>query len=154
MQIVLSADDFQSLSEDAQQQILNLLYGTPINPTVTGTEFKGLVDLTPEMVGKFMEGVGFWTRERLRLIAEHGGRATWELLDDGTNGELNQGFQSGVTRRIRKLLGDPSANLLGWREGYDEAGERDLDLGEFYVTHETQRALLAYFHGQDKAERK
>lgn len=148
MHITLTQDDFGKLTLDAQQEVLALITGgfdDIIRPTGGEHEFKGLSDLTYEMVQKFMEGVGYWTKKRLRLITEEGGRASWECLDEMTNGELNQGFQSGVTRRVRNILNDPNAALLGWRDSYDSNGEPVLQLGEFYVTPTTHKSLKRWF---------
>lgn len=156
MKITIEQDDFHQLSNSAKEEILHLLSKTPGNMTTTqsgASEFKGLVDLTLEMTGKFMEGItNFQTRERLRIIAQNGGRASWGILDEWTDGNLNQGFQSGVTRRIRNLLKDPEVSLLGWREGFDENGNKHIELGEYYISPVTLRSLLDYFEESDLDE--
>lgn len=156
MQITLTHDEFQSLSEKAREEILEILLyqASDFEPQIIKDKepSHGLVDMTPDMAVEFMQNIGYWTQKRLRLIVENKGRATWEYLDEFSNGELNQGFQSGVTRRIRKITQNPAANLLGWREGYDDAGNKCQECGEYFISHTTLDSLTEYFDELDEAE--
>ena len=145
MEIILTVDDLAALSETARSEIVALLAEgkRQSDSAPGGPSEEGLAEVGFDLLSRFMNGVSSITRKFIETIAINEGKATPEQLLEATGYtepiEL-RGIQSGITRRIRNLLGDDEVYLIFWRATSDE----DWD-GYFYVSPVTGQSLERYF---------
>lgn len=157
VQITIDATDFRRLSPETQQELLSVFAGQQLEPArpVKRPRYRWRepTDLSPEQVTQLVHGLSEEHRQRLRAFAQSGdGRVGMKKLlavnNDGDWHQLSY-FQSVVTRKLRRILGDDSkaSHLIGW--DYD-ATQWDPDRttivdGVYYVSPATAESLRQYF---------
>ena len=146
MDLILSQEDFAQLSEPTRAEILARLSPPEPDALQLGPEFKGLdmdgvVNLTDEQVGQWMEAASDHTKSGVRVFAEQGpiirARA---LMEAGVNNLSH--FQSRATIRTRTVTGRRNAFLFGWNSDWRKVEEEQR---RYAVTPTTYRSLRRYF---------
>lgn len=145
MNIVLSEADFAALSKGTQMEILRHLCGDGLMITDAKTSHgkTGPAELGFDMLSRFMGGLSPVTRRCLEVFALNDGKATMDQLTSAGGYEAPKelsGVRAGITRRVRQMLSNPHAQLLGWRTTSD----KDWG-GYFYVSGVTHQSLVRYF---------
>lgn len=157
MMLILSAEDFGTLSARTQAELLAHLQGVPapsmpalqgahpstvpsdIDPEVARFfDWTDRADLTFKQVQTWMEAASDKTKLGMRVFAEHGPIIDVSLLHEAGI-ENPSHFQSRTTTRTRTVTGDKSAFLLAWS---------DWSVGDcrYAVTPITHQSLRRYFN--------
>ena len=128
MKIILSHEDVTALSDATRHELATLL-GLNIGSDIKASNFSTdneeqndeAEELTYQAMKRFMSGVSAKTRKVLRLFAEYDGETTVNEIEKRMEEKFHwAGFMSGVTRRLRKMTGDTSANFFHWEEESDD----------------------------------
>ncbi len=159
MQLTIDAVDFRLLTSATQQELLSVLAGQSLEParTVRKTRYRWRkpTDLNPDQIPQLMQGLADEHRRRVKAFADsaEGRIGMQELLaaTGDSDWHVLSYFQSVVTRKLRRILGDDSkaAHLIGW--DYDSTKWNDdhtavVD-GVYYVSPVTAASLRQYFNG-------
>ncbi len=128
MNLTLSHEDVAALSDVTRHELATLLglkLGLDIKSsnfsTANEAENDEAEELTYQAIKRFMSGVSAKTRKVLKLFAEYDGEATVNEIEKRMGEDLHwPGFMSGVTRRLRKMTGDTSANFFHWDKGSED----------------------------------
>jgi len=115
------------------------LTDTTFRDEIEGIDFSNREDITYKQMHRWMDGVTDSVRRGLQMIAEHGPVIDAQLLREA--GINIRRFQTGTTRRTRKISGDPSCYLLAWNHWSDV----DDTQGKYAVTPITHQSLRRYF---------
>ena len=162
MRLVIEADDFRRLSKATQRELIRFFagrgfadrhYGEPQPPSRRSeVEWRRPIDLTPELTMQLMHGLGENHRQRLSLFARTGGRVSMKQLlhkTGDTDPKVLSYFQSVVTRKLRRILGDheKQALLIGWDYDATRWNREHTQIvdGVYFVTEPTASALQGYF---------
>jgi hypothetical protein len=128
MKITLSQEDVAALSDATRRELATLL-GLSVDLDIKSSNFSTnneeqndeAEELTNLAIKRFMSGVSAKTKKVLRLFAEYDGETTVNEIETRMGEEFHwAGFMSGVTRRLRKMTGDTSANFFQWEDGSDD----------------------------------
>lgn len=147
--ICLPASELMNAPEEVRIWVLEkmgLSSKAPGQPTSTGE--LGLARLSDSQVRQFLSGqLHQRTRSTLRAIAGLAPRFRWadlmhrlghKKLDDT---QILAGVWAGLTKRTRKITGDPKAVLIGWPDWNDLAWEDAVGI----VDPETHAAFRRAF---------
>ncbi len=162
MRLVIEADDFRRLSKATQRELIRFFAGrgfadrhfgqSPPPSRKSGVEWRPPIDLTPELTMQLMHGLAENHRQRLSLFARAGGRVTMKQLlrkTADTDPRVLSYFQSVVTRKLRRILGDDEkqAWLIGWDYDATRWNREHTQIvdGVYYVTERTANALRHFF---------
>jgi hypothetical protein len=147
--VTLTDADFPKLSASARKEILDLI-GT--SPTASPMPLEGFSEWTPVpsvIMNKFMSGISEQSKELLKLLAKGNGELKWSQIHSLTKLKEWQdlkGFQAGMNRRLRGLIGDPTAFFVAWDESQTEYDENDRPVDGLLKVHvETAKSLRGYF---------
>ena len=162
MEIIINDIDFNKLSSQAQNEIINLITSREPDDALKAEEKLKLqkkvprksvtdsgepYDMTPKMAKIFLSGCSKTTKEFLEVFTKNNGIGHVESLIKGitdrkykTKRDLN-GVLAGITRRIRKLGKNPKTHLLKWEYDIDENNERG---GYWRISKTTYRSLKKY----------
>lgn len=159
MQLTIEATDFRRLTSATQQELLSVLAGQSLEPakTVHKTRYRWRrpTDLSVEQIPQLLQGLGDDHRRRLKAFADTTdgriGMSDLLAVTGDSDWRVLSYFQSVVTRKLRRILGDESkaSHLIGW--DYDSTKWNDdhtmvVD-GVYYVSPDTARSLREYFAG-------
>ena len=157
MRITIEAADFRRLSSETQQELLSAFAGRQLEPArqtrKSRYRWREPTALGPEQVAQLLHGLTDEHRARLKVFAHSGdGRVGMKDLlaaNGDTDWHQLSYFQSVVTRKLRRILGDTSkaAHLIGW--DYDttrwNADHTAIVDGVYYVSPTTAESLRQYF---------
>ena len=157
MKLIIEANDFRRLSADTQKELIRYFAGphfldVRVDRRRGQYEWREPIDLTRDLAVQLMHGLADNHRRRLEAFVAGNGRISMSQLLELT-GERDPRalsyFQSVITRKLRRILGDAEKRtyLIGWDYGstkWNEAHTEIID-GEYYVTDKTLSALKAYF---------
>ena len=163
MRLIIEADDFRKLSRSTQRELIEQFAGarlvaghTPPRPGPVergpSYEWRRPVDLTHELTIQLMHGLGEPHRRRLALFARRGGSVTMKQLLKVTSDDdpkVLSYFQSVVTRKLRRIIGDEEkqALLITWdyeSTKWDRTHTHIVD-GIYYISDESAAMLREYF---------
>lgn len=122
-----------------------------VTETIEGAESKDLAGLTLSDVRRFVARVNQKTMVVLKAIAEHGPDfklahimepAGFSTNPDEDGYRLFTGIRTGLTKRTRTILEDRKAELIRYRDNFDDTGYRDTDCSVSITTHQS---LVDYF---------
>ena len=105
--------------------------------TSTYTTADGPVAMDLAFAKKFLENCSPKTQKVLRHICEAGGAVSGGEIETEMGIGTLRGVWSGTTTRIRRLTGDPDANLIGW------VWNEDNDAWDGNMHPQTVKSLLA-----------
>ena len=164
MRLVIESADFRKLSKPTQRELLKHFAGAALfvdgrsrtsvdeERRPTPYEWRTPVDLTHELTVRLMHGLGEPHRKRLAMFARDTGRVSMRQLlraSGDSDPRVLSHFQSVVTRKLRRILGDSEkqALLIAWdyeSTKWDRAHTQIVD-GEYYVTTKSARMLRTFF---------
>ncbi len=106
------------------------------------------MDITPELAARLVHGLAVNHRHRLELLVRKGGRASMVALLGVTHDNdlrILSYFQGALSRKIRRLVGDPEKrlHLIGWDYATTEWNTDHTKIvnGDCYITDRTVKAL-------------
>jgi hypothetical protein len=105
-------------------------------------------DVSPVLFRLFMTGVSAKTSSLLEHMAKAGGRAKMSeliVVSGDSHWRKLAGFAAGVTKRVRRILRDPQARLLGWDKSSAERNGTELVDGVYFVSPVTLASMREYF---------
>ena len=148
MKLTLSQDDVAALSYESRRELAALLgLRTEADTDASdGMADQGQLDvnaedLTFQAMKRFMGGVSTKTKSVLRIFAELDGATTVNEIETRMGEGFHwAGFMSGVTRRLRKMTGDTSADFFRW-----ENDSEDWKSQKVTVSPLTLESLKTYF---------
>jgi hypothetical protein len=148
MQLLVSKEDLTALSDSTKHELASLLginVGSDLKTQLSTTDNDDLddkaEDLTIKAMKRFMSGVSDKTKNALRVFAETNGESTVHEIEKRLGDDFHwAGFQSGVTRRLRKMTGDTSAKFIHWDDWTD-----DWKNCKVSVSQMTYESLKSYF---------
>lgn len=146
---ILTKDDLLQLSPAARGEILQLLNSG--ESSILDPESVSNWTAVPTVImSKFMAGVSETSKEVLKLLAKSNGELKWsqmrKLMPRFKEWQDLKGFQAGMNRRLRGLIGDPNATFVGWDESHTEYDENDRPVDGILKVHlETAKSLRTYF---------
>jgi len=144
MRLVIEAEDFKTLSDDTQQELLRRFAGDTwvekYQASKEGSATAGaLAELSPELAARLVDGVSAADRRRLQMFAERGGRVeSGELLSAGGEQAVEK-FEGRMTRKLREL-GDRDVSYAPLFAVEDVAGEH-----VYHTSEVTARSLRCCF---------
>ncbi|GCD48613.1 hypothetical protein BJI49_04300 [Acetobacter pasteurianus] len=146
MQVTLTLNDLNALSDTARQEIQELLFpkGAGKPEGYESYDWDNVYDLTEHQIERLVAGLGESSRNGLKVIA-HKGPAVDARELNGTGVSSYGSFQSGIHRRLRKITGDDDACLFT----FDDWSEDEDGIGHFVVSLKTFESLKNYFKKQD-----
>jgi hypothetical protein len=164
MEIKITEKEFKSLSQDAQKELITLLYGEspamvlhhkPIKHcSINIEQAKRLYSSLSEKSRKFLLMFGSYsTKEDINKPLRNNTRIGMVYVEDickrlkMDNPRKLSGIQSGITKRLRSIVGDQNAYLLEYDHNTTVKDERGnwID-GAFWVTEETCNVLMELEH--------
>jgi hypothetical protein len=152
MQLVIDSNDFQRLSTETRQELLGMFAGQRLEPArvkKSRYRWRQPTDLAPDQVLQLLHGLSEEHRKRLKAFAASAdGRVRMQDLL-AANGDSDwhtlSYFQSVVTRKLRRVLGDGSkaAHLIGWDYDSTKWNEDHTTIvdGVYYVSPVTAESL-------------
>jgi len=157
VRLVIEASDFRRLSADTQKELIRHFAGRSFLEVREGRrrsqqEWREPIDLNRDLTVQLMHGLADNHRRRLEAFARNSGRITVKQLLKVTGDQdprVLSYFQSVVTRKLRRILGDTDKKtfLIGWDYAstkWNKAHTEILD-GDYYVSNKTLNALKSYF---------
>ena len=157
MRLVIEANDFRRLSADTQKELIRHFAGRNFLEARESRrrgqhEWREPIDLNRDLTVQLMHGLADNHRRRLEIFTRKSGRVSMKQLLKVTGDEdakVLSYFQSVVTRKLRRILGDSEKKtyLICWDYGstkWNKEHTRIVD-GEYYVTTRTMNALKGYF---------
>jgi len=157
VRLVIEASDFRRLSADTQKELIRHFAGQSFLEAREGRrrsqqEWREPIDLNRDLTVQLMHGLADNHRRRLEAFARNNGRITVKQLLKVTGDQdpkVLSYFQSVVTRKLRRILGDSDKKtfLIGWDYAstkWNKAHTEILD-GDYYVSNRTLNALKSYF---------
>lgn len=158
MRLVIEANDFRRLSSEMQRELVKQLAGKDLTAAPVATKkspyrWSAPIDLSPELAMQLTHGLASDHRRRLALFAKRNGRVTMRQLLKVTEEEdwrVLSYFQSVITRKLRRILGDRERKvyLIGWdydSTKWDRKHNQILD-GTYFVSPQTTETLRSHFH--------
>lgn len=157
MRLVIEASDFRRLSADTQKELIRHFAGRNFLEAREGRrrgqyEWREPIDLNRALTIQLMHGLADNHRRRLKAIARNNGRITMKQLLKVTGDRdprVLSYFQSVVTRKLRRILGDTEKKtfLIGWDYASTKWNKEHTEIidGDYYVTNRTLSALKAFF---------
>jgi hypothetical protein len=113
-------------------------------PGADDIDMHDVVDLTPDQVAEFMDGIHQQTVDGLRVFAENGSVIDARLLN--AVGITNYShFQGRVTKRTRTVTRKKRAFLIGWDNNWEWDENNILLSGRYAVTPVTYQSLRKFF---------
>jgi hypothetical protein len=158
MRLVIEANDFRRLSADTQKELIRQFAGRNFleareNRRRGQYEWREPIDLNRDLTVQLMHGLATNHRRRLEVFAKLNGRVSIKQLLKVTgdqDAKVLSYFQSVVTRKLRRILGDSEKKtfLIGWDYGSTKWNKEHTQIidGDYYVTNKTSKALKSYFH--------
>ena len=148
MKLTLSKSDFAALSDESRRELAALLglcievdTGTSDSATDQDQQDVKAEDLTFQAMKRFMSGVSTKTKSALKLFAKLDGETTVNEIEVKMGDGFHwAGFMSGVTRRLRKMTGDTTADFFQWENDSDEWKSQTIS-----VSPMTCESLKKYF---------
>ncbi|MFT8550258.1 MAG: hypothetical protein ABF739_04100 [Acetobacter okinawensis] len=142
MQVTLTLNDLNALSDKARQEIQELLFpkGAGKPEGYESYNWDNVYDLTKNQIERLVAGLGEASRNALKVIASKGPAIDARELDE-TGISSYGSFQSGIHRRLRKITGDEDACLFT----FDDWNEDEDGIGHFVVSLKTFESLKKYF---------
>ena len=159
MRLVIEASDFRRLSAETQKELIRHFAGKNFLDAKEGRrrgqhEWREPIDLNRELTVQLMHGLGDNHRRRLEAFVKGNGRVSQKQLLKVTGDrdtKVLSYFQSVVTRKLRRILGDTEKKtyLIGWDYAATKWNREHTEIvdGEYYVTNKTLNALKSYFNG-------
>lgn len=159
MQLTIDAADFRRLTSTTQQELLSVLAGQTLEPakTVRKTPYRWRrpTDLSPDQIPQLMQGLSEEHRRRLKAFADSGdgriGMKDLLAVTGDSDWHVLSYFQSVVTRKLRRILGDDSkaAHLIGWDYDTTQWNDDHTEIvdGVYYISPVTAKSLQQYFSG-------
>lgn len=157
MRLVIEANDFRRLSADTQKELIRHFAGRSFLEAKEGRrrsnhEWREPIDLNRDLTVQLMHGLAENHRRRLEAFTRHDGRVTMKQLLKVTGDRdprVLSYFQSVVTRKLRRILGDTEKRtyLIGWDYKSTKWNKEHTEIvdGDYYVTRKTLSALKSYF---------
>ena len=157
MRLVIEASDFRRLSADTQKELIRHFAGRNFLEAKESRrrgqyEWREPIDLSRDLTRQLMHGLADNHRRRLEAFTRANGRVTIKQLLKVTGDQDSRVlsyFQSVVTRKLRRILGDSEKKmfLIGWDYGSTKWNKEHTEIidGEYYVTNKTLSALKNYF---------
>jgi len=157
VRLVIEASDFRRLSADTQKELIRHFAGRNFleireSRRRSQQEWREPIDLNRDLTVQLMHGLADNHRRRLEAFRQeqwpHTVKRLLEVTGDRDPKVLSY-FQSVVTRKLRRILGDTDKKtfLIGWDYAstkWNKAHTEILD-GDYYVTDKTLSALKHYF---------
>ena len=157
MRLVIEASDFRRLSADTQKELIRHFAGKTFleakeSRRQTQQELREPMDLDRDLTVQLMHGLADNHRKRLEIFARQEGRVSMKQLL-GVTGDRDPRvlsyFQSVVTRKLRRVLGDTEKKvyLIGWDYASTKWNKEHTAIvdGDYYVTRKTLAALKNHF---------
>ena len=162
MRLVIEAADFRRLSKSTQRELIETFAGDSLaarrlpRPRETAKrasyDWRRPVDLSHDLTIRLIHGLSENHRKRLAVFARRHGRASMKQLLKATgdaDARVLSYFQSVVTRKLRRIIGDQEkqALLIAWdyeSTRWNREHTKILD-GVYYVTDKSAAQLRAYF---------
>lgn len=148
MRLVIEAREFETLSKNTQQELLDRFAGKDWKRRTGSKEAVGksedLVDLTPTQAARLVETSSEKDRRLLRLFAQRGGRAKVdEILATGNDSdpEMVAHFVSAITSRVRAMLDEGSEG----KGVFAEEPEPIEGTTTFRISELTTQSLRCFF---------
>ena len=157
MRLVIEASDFRRLSADTQKELIRHFAGRNFLEVRESRrrgqyEWREPIDLTRDLAVQVMHGLADNHRRRLEAFTRTDGRVNMKQLLEVTGDQdprVLSYFQSVVTRKLRRILGDSEKKtyLIGWNYASTKWNKQHTAItdGEYYVTNRTLSALKNYF---------
>ena len=157
MRLVIEANDFRRLSADTQKELIRHFAGQNFleareNRRRGQYESREPIDLNRDLTVQLMHGLADNHRRRLEVFARANGRVSMKKLLQVTGDQDTKAlsyFQSVVTRKLRRILGDSEKkmHLIGWHYASTKWNKEHTKIvnGEYYVTTKTVSALKRFF---------
>jgi hypothetical protein len=156
MRLVIEADDFRRLSTDTQKELIRHFAGHNFLEARDRRrghyESREPIDLNRDLTVQLMHGLADNHRRRLEAFAQANGRVSMKKLLRVTGDQDAKAlsyFQSVVTRKLRRILGDSEKkmHLIGWHYASTKWNKEHTQIvdGEYYVTTKTVSALKSFF---------
>lgn len=159
MRLVIEANDFRRLSADTQKELIRHFAGKTFLEAKESRkekpqELREPMDLDRELTVQLMHGLADNHRKRLEAFSRRNGRVSMKQLLKVTGDRdprVLSYFQSVVTRKLRRVLGDTEKRtyLIGWDYASTKWNKEHTAIvdGDYYVTKATLAALKSYFGG-------
>lgn len=159
MRLVIEANDFRRLSADTQKELIRHFAGRNFLEAKEGRrrgqyESREPIDLNRDLTLQLMHGLADNHRRRLEAFARSNGRMAMSRLmkvTGDTDPRVLSYFQSVITRKLRRILGDSEKKmyLIGWDYASTKWNKEHTEIvdGDYYVTNRTLNALKAFFRG-------
>jgi len=159
MRLVIEANDFRRLSADTQKELIRHFAGRNFLEAKEGRrrgqyESREPIDLNRDLTLQLMHGLADNHRRRLEAFARSNGRMAMSRLlkvTGDTDPRVLSYFQSVITRKLRRILGDSEKKmyLIGWDYASTKWNKAHTEIvdGDYYVTNRTLNALKAFFRG-------
>jgi hypothetical protein len=157
MRLVIEASDFRRLSADTQKELIRHFAGRNFLEVRESRrrgqqELREPIDLNHDLAVQLMHGLAENHRRRLEVFTRNGGRVTMKQLLKVTGDRdprVLSYFQSVVTRKLRRILGDTEKRtyLIGWDYTSTKWNKEHTEIldGDYYVTRKTLGALKSFF---------
>ena len=157
MRLVIEASDFRRLSTDTQKELIRHFAGQNFLEARESRrrgqyESREPIDLNRDLTVQLMHGLADNHRRRLEAFARANGRVSMKKLLQVTgdrDAKALSYFQSVVTRKLRRILGDSEKKtyLIGWHYASTKWNKEHTQIvdGEYYVTTKTVSALKSFF---------
>lgn len=157
MRLVIEASDFRRLSADTQKELIRHFAGQHFLEVRESRrkgqyEWREPIDLNRDLTRQLMHGLADNHRQRLEAFATRGGRITQKQLLKVTgdrDARVLSYFQSVVTRKLRRILGDTEKKiyLIGWDYSATKWNKEHTEIvdGEYYITNRSLSSLKTYF---------
>jgi hypothetical protein len=157
MRLVIEASDFRRLSMETQKELLGYFAGPGFvdakeNRRRGQYEWREPMDLNRDLTVQLMHGLAENHLRRMKLFTHRDGRVTVKQLLRATGDSdprVLSYFQSVVTRKLRRILGDSEkkAFLIGWDYDSTKWNKQHTEIvdGTYYVTNKTAASLRSYF---------
>ena len=157
MRLVIEASDFRRLSADTQKELIRHFAGRSFLEARNGRrrgqyEWREPIDLNHDLTMQLMHGLADNHRRRLEAFARNNGRIAMKQLLKVTgdkDSKVLSYFQSVVTRKLRRILGDSEKKifLIGWDYASTKWNKEHTEIidGDYYVTNKTLSALKAFY---------
>lgn len=158
MRLVIEASDFRRLSADTQKELIRHFAGRNFLDAREARrrgqhEWREPMDLNRDLTVQLLHGLSNNHRQRLEAFARNNGRIAMKKLlkvTGDTDPRVLSYFQSVITRKLRRILGDSEKKtyLIGWDYESTSWNKEHTEIidGDYYVTNRTLSALKAYFH--------
>ena len=141
MQVIISGQDVRNIGATAIAQMLSQVFSLE-QGDLNKDEIIAVLSL--DQAREYLNGVGEKTKESIRLLVKNGGRMRLSEFKKETGiSNYWAGFLSPTTKRVKTVLNNDHAKLVGWDNASLVYEGRQFIDGDFFLDPLTQKSFRA-----------